>query len=60
MSDITINNDENQNKKRKMTPIAESSLVAESRKLGLPTSVLQIWQGHEESNFDLGFWRPAY
>jgi len=21
---------------------------------------LQIWQGHVESNHDLGFWRPLY
>ena len=60
MSDITINSNEGQDKKRKTTPIEESSIVAESRKLGLPVTVLQIWQGHEESNFDLRFWRPIY
>lgn len=60
MSDITINNDENQNKKRKMTPIAESFILAESQKLGLPTTVLQIWQGRTGSNCDRRFWRPLY
>lgn len=60
MSDITINSNEGQDEKRKTTPIEESSMVVESQKLGLPVTVLQIWQGHEESNFDLGFWRPTY
>lgn len=45
MSDITINGDESQNKKQKMTPDTESSIIAKSQKLGLPTTVFQIWQG---------------
>ena len=50
MSDITINNDESQSKKQKMTPIVESSIVAESQKFGLPTTVFQIWQGRQDLN----------
>ena len=50
MSDITIKNEENQDKNQKTTPVVGSlSELNISRKL-LPGDILQIWLGWRDSN----------
>lgn len=46
MNNRTVNNDENNR--------------LESQKDELQIRLRPIWQGHVESNHDLGFWRPSY
>lgn len=43
MSDITINNEENQDENQKMTPVTESSFESNSSSIHSPGDVLQIW-----------------
>ena len=50
MSDITINNDESQNKNQKTTPVIESSLVPDNKFITLPGKILLSWLGMRDSN----------
>ena len=50
MSDITINNDKNQDENQKTTPVTESSLESNSSSIYSPGDVLQIWLGWRDSN----------
>ena len=50
MSDITINNDKNQDENQKTTPVTESSLESNSSSIYSPGDVLQIWLGMRDSN----------
>ena len=50
MSDITINNDKNQDENQKTTPVTESSLESNSSSIYSPGDVLQIWLGRRDSN----------
>ena len=50
MSDITINNDENQDENQKTTPVTESSLESNSSSIYSSGDVLQIWLGMRDSN----------
>ena len=43
MSDITINNDENQEENQKTTPVTESSFEVIDSSISLPGAMLQIW-----------------
>lgn len=45
MSDITINNDKNQDENQKTTPVTESSLESNSSSIYSSGDVLQIWLG---------------
>lgn len=60
MRDITINNNESQDKNKKTTPVTKSFNDASSLDSILKMAIFEIWQGHEESNLNLGFWRPSY
>ena len=50
MSDITINNDKNQDENQKTTPVTESSLESNSSSIYSSGEVLQIWLGRRDSN----------
>ena len=50
MSDITINNDKNQDENQKTTPVTESSLESNSSSIYSSGDVLQIWLGMRDSN----------
>ena len=50
MSDITINNDKNQDENQKTTPVTESSLESNSSSIYSPGDVFQIWLGRRDSN----------
>ncbi len=50
MSDITINNDKNQDENQKTTPVTESSLESNSSSIYSSGDVLQIWLGWRDSN----------
>ena len=45
MSDITINNEESQSKKQKMTPVEESLAEREEANMATENAVFKIWQG---------------
>lgn len=45
MSDITINNDESQSKKQKMTPVEESLNKQNEADIVVENAILKIWQG---------------
>lgn len=48
MSDITINNEENQDKKQKTTPVTESFDAREQLDETTANAILQIWQGLQD------------
>ena len=50
MSDITINNDKNQDDKQKTTPVTKSHSKPSDSNLSLPGDVLQFWLGMRDSN----------
>ncbi len=50
MSDITINNDRNQDENQRTTPVTESSFESNSSSIYSPGDVLQIWLGMRDSN----------
>ena len=50
MSDITINNDRNQDENQRTTPVTESSFGTNRSNIALPDDVLQIWLGWRDSN----------
>ncbi len=50
MSDITINNEESQNKNQKMTPVTESSDGRKQPDPAVTSTILQIWLGRQDSN----------
>lgn len=60
MSDININDNDSQDKNQKTTPVMRSSDGRKQFDSTTMSAILQIWQGHVESNHDLGFWRPLY
>lgn len=45
MSDITINNDKNQDDKQKATPVTKSHSKTNDSNISLPDDILQIWLG---------------
>lgn len=45
MRDITINNEESQNRNQKTTPVTESSDVRNQLDETAANAILQIWQG---------------
>ena len=50
MSDITINNNKNQDENQKTTPVTESSFEVIDSSISLPGVILQIWLGMRDSN----------
>ena len=50
MSDITINNEESQNKNQKTTPVTRSLDGRKQLDSATTNAILQIWQGQQDSN----------
>ena len=50
MSNITINNENSQNKKQKTTPVTESLTCSESTDKSLLSDIFKIWLGWRDSN----------
>jgi hypothetical protein len=50
MSDITINNDESQNKNQKTTPVKGSQIEPELFNIFTLGGIFQIWLGRRDSN----------
>ena len=59
MSDITINNDKNQDENQKTTPVTESSLESNSSSIYSSGDVLQIWLGRQDSNLRMPGPKPG-
>ena len=50
MGNITINNNNNQDKNQKTTPVEESFNEPIITNISLPSSIFQIWLGMRDSN----------